>query len=478
MGEVIPLSKKALTADMKRERPFRGVYGGLDFSMSFYKGPPFKYLHSLKEHTNFVNCVRYSPDGSLFASVGSDKGIHVYTGAEGEHRAAITATPHKGSVYALAWAPDGGASKFVTASADKHLKVWDVEAGTCLQDMTLGTTVDDMQPGVAWPKLDTVVSLSLDGKLNFVNPDAGEVVRTATGHVAAANAVAVDAGTGRIVTGDIAGRVCVWSASEAGERAFTAQVVSGTGHRGKVVGVAAGGGAFASIGFDDFLRFGGIEAAAFEGEVKLAGQPRDLCVSSANAALRAVVTRAGLWVYEDAREVATLSTSYEPTCVHMVPVDGGKHAVAVGGADNKIHFYVLDGSSITEDGVCGKAFNGALSRVALSPGAKYCAGGDALREIKLFDGTPGSAHDTLKSGKWMTHTTRITGLEWSPEGDVLVSVSSDRRITWWNPEADSPIASHGLAHAHPFADVAWSHADAAGAWAIGTDGVAKWFPAP
>lgn len=42
----------------------------------FYQGPPFKMDHSNNEqHTNFINCVRFSPDGSKIATCSSDKKV-------------------------------------------------------------------------------------------------------------------------------------------------------------------------------------------------------------------------------------------------------------------------------------------------------------------------------------------------------------------------------------------------------------------
>lgn len=40
--------------------------------MNTYEGPPFKIKHASKAHSNFANCVRFSPDGERFVSVGSD----------------------------------------------------------------------------------------------------------------------------------------------------------------------------------------------------------------------------------------------------------------------------------------------------------------------------------------------------------------------------------------------------------------------
>ncbi len=84
LGDVIPMSKKVITCDMKKSRPMTAVYGGAscscscgtcarwrlrrfrlryhageDFQMQFYTGgPPFKYKRAITDHSNFVNCVR------------------------------------------------------------------------------------------------------------------------------------------------------------------------------------------------------------------------------------------------------------------------------------------------------------------------------------------------------------------------------------------------------------------------------------
>lgn len=43
-----------------------------DFGVNTYEGPPFKFKHASKAHSNFANCVRFSPDGERIVSVGSD----------------------------------------------------------------------------------------------------------------------------------------------------------------------------------------------------------------------------------------------------------------------------------------------------------------------------------------------------------------------------------------------------------------------
>lgn len=128
LGEIMPLEKKALTCAMKPNRPYRMVFGGEDFSAALYSGPPFRFACSLTEHTNFVNCIRYSPSGDVFVSVSSDRQAIIYdgecgqlsdivhtdsfmvmfAGATGEVQGKLNeADQHKGSIYHCSFSKDG-----------------------------------------------------------------------------------------------------------------------------------------------------------------------------------------------------------------------------------------------------------------------------------------------------------------------------------------------------------------------------------
>jgi WD40 repeat protein len=126
LAEIVPHTKKVITGDIKSTRPFRVAFGGEDFNVSFYSGgPPFKYTHGLKEHSNFVNCLRYAPDGSRFVSVSSDKTGVVYDGEAGTVVGKLDpAGMHAGSVYSCSWSPDS--KLLATSGADKTVKLWDM----------------------------------------------------------------------------------------------------------------------------------------------------------------------------------------------------------------------------------------------------------------------------------------------------------------------------------------------------------------
>jgi len=73
VGNLSGHTKVVLSIDIRPKRPFRLITSSEDMGVHFHEGPPFKFKSAIKTHTNFVNCIRFSPDGERFASVGSDK---------------------------------------------------------------------------------------------------------------------------------------------------------------------------------------------------------------------------------------------------------------------------------------------------------------------------------------------------------------------------------------------------------------------
>lgn len=153
VGEFDGHSRRVLSCAFKPTRPFRIVTCGEDFLVNFYEGPPFKFKlssrsditkHTRKkedrfsisvlfppcscvselltkffffcfvlvvvdrEHSNFVNCVRFAPDGNKFITVSSDKKGIIYDGKTCEKLGELSSEDgHRGSIYAVSWSPDG-----------------------------------------------------------------------------------------------------------------------------------------------------------------------------------------------------------------------------------------------------------------------------------------------------------------------------------------------------------------------------------
>jgi WD repeat-containing protein 1 (actin-interacting protein 1) len=469
LAEVVPHNKKAITGDLRPARPFRMATGAEDFNVQFYAGPPFKYSCGLKEHSNFVNCLRYAPDGSRFVSVSSDKTGVVYNGETGEVVGKLDPTGgHAGSIFHCAWSPDS--KLLATSGGDKTVRVWDMSAASgpykCVASATLGTRPEDMQQSVTWPSQGVVVSTSLDGTLNVFNAaDVGAgPVRRITGHQQPTVCMDLDRATGLIYTACMAGRTCVWRPVDEARTTYEATLATGEVATKKAAAIAVAGKEVAVAAWDDKLRIGDAVTGVLTATVPLGGQPKGLAVSPAAPDVRIVPTGSAVLVIKGSAVAATVAAAWGPTCVD-ISADGS--IVAVGGADKKVHVYRLSGSSLVEEGETKEA-GAAISCVAISPDGATVAAGDALREVRLYTV---ATRETLVSGRWMNHTTRVTGLKWSPSGAVIASVSTDRRLCVWDPKADQARLSIDLANPHPFVACAW--ASETDLWTLGSDGVAS-----
>ena len=69
-----------------------------------HEGPPFAYGRTLKDHSSYINKIKYNKDGAQFVSVSSDKKIHVYEGKDGVLIKTLASQEgHTGSIYSFAY---------------------------------------------------------------------------------------------------------------------------------------------------------------------------------------------------------------------------------------------------------------------------------------------------------------------------------------------------------------------------------------
>ena len=285
VGEMPGHIKRVSACAFKPNRPFRCITGGEDGQTIFFAGPPFKPDHSNKGvHTNFVNQVIYSSDGSNILSVSTDKKIQKYDGKTGLPTTSIC-NAHAGGIYGVAFKPDG--TKFATCSADKTVKIWDTEAMTC--DATISIIKDPLlrhaQVSISWTPTTGLISLSLDGTLNVLDPAAPEgPIRSIISHQVGITSMYFEVNSKNIYTGSYEGVVCSRNLENLSEtcrfKGADKNSVAGAVHTSMVTGLITCNNELLSTGWDDKLRFADITTQIYNSEVQLNGQPREMVKST------------------------------------------------------------------------------------------------------------------------------------------------------------------------------------------------------
>lgn len=425
-GECTNHSKPVLSVDYRPARPYRVITGAEDLRVNFYEGPPFKFKTSSTAHERYPNRVQYSPDGAHYISIGSDSKIIVYEGKDGEQIKQIEneqkSGGHAGAVYSMCWSPDS--KQFMTCSADKTCKIWDLESGKVVTTFTVSAkpTVDDMQMSCLWHG-EYILSLSLSGAINYwdpAKPDAPSKV--IHGHTSPITASVSDITTGRLYTGDRAGRLAVWNDGEA--TWFT-----GKGH-GKAIGcmaVSCDGSTIWTGGYDDKIMCHETKSQEFSGDsVVCGGRPVAVAASKKQADLAvAVVAQGKIVVLRGGKAVGSTDIKYKPTSVAISPDDT---EIMVGGDDKQVRFYSLDKDNVdAKEKRVVKHHLKSISQVNYSPdGATTSSSAADLRILCCDD-----KGEIKNSSDWEFHTSGVTDHKWSPDGKAVVSVANDLTIFVW-----------------------------------------------
>jgi WD40 repeat protein len=130
----------------------------------------------LPGHTDTVSSVAFTTDGKRLASASFDKTVRVWDLAS--FKPVQTLTGHSDFVYAVAFSPDG--QWLASASKDRTVKL--VETATGKSVFTLGGGEQDVLTVTISPDGKQVVSSGLEPPLNWWNPKTAERVRRQPGH--------------------------------------------------------------------------------------------------------------------------------------------------------------------------------------------------------------------------------------------------------------------------------------------------------
>lgn len=397
-------------------------------------------------HSRFVNCVRFSPDGNKLITVSSDKKCVVFDGKTGDVLKELNG--HTLGVYCASWSADN--NRVLTASADKTCKIWDTTTGECIKTFTFGNDTNDQQLGCLWQG-DTLLSINLLGEVSYLNEsDPSKPTRVVRGHNKQINAMAFDRTSKVLYTTDRDGILYQWDITTGIATPF-----SGSAHSNQISSIKINGDQILTSAMDDSIKVSKISSHTYGDSIKV-DSPAQGVASGPDFVVAASMNT--VYLVKGGKVVKTVPAPWEATCIATNGTE-----VAVGGKkDNKIHVFKVSGDSLTESHTLD-GHRGSITDLSYSPCNKFLVSGCANREVNVWDGKT-----QLTSG-WVNHTARVNALSWSPDSKHIATAGLDSQIFIWTI-GQSPIQIRN-AHLGGVNDIAWSSDNQI--ISVGNDGAIK-----
>ncbi|GAA5956594.1 hypothetical protein JCM21900_003614 [Sporobolomyces salmonicolor] len=454
VGEISGHSKAVNAVAIRPGRPFKAVTGSDDFSVCFLPGVPFKYASTSRRHSRFVQSLDYAPDGSLFVSAGSDGQVFLYDGLTGEDKSALCdgEAAHAKGVFAASFAKDG--KTVATSSADRSVKLWDVEAGKVVQKWTFeGDDLLQQQVGNVWAGA-SLVSLSFSGDLSILDPRSSTPSRTLHGHQNPISALAVTPSHDTFLTGDSSGRVLATSAAHG-----VVSPVKGNGHQGLVVDIVPSTeGEFVSAAYDDTMKqLGPSEFKA--ASLPTGAQPQALS-SSSRAGLVFLATTSELQVLHNGSKASAVPLASPALSLSSNP---SGTAVAVGTDDSKVLVFSISSPSSSPPQLRQTIeLRAPATALAYAPNENDHGGtqqhlvavGLATGKVPLYDAHTGEVVHTRWAGAG-----RAQCLVWNEAGTHLAVASLDESVSVYSVDKPSVVVSIKNVHRGGVNSIVWAGPD-------------------
>ncbi|GMT36944.1 hypothetical protein PFISCL1PPCAC_28241 [Pristionchus fissidentatus] len=464
-GNLSGQSRPMSSIDFRPTRPYRLVSGSEDNTVALFEGPPFKFKTTFHEHSRFVHVVKYSPDGSTFASAGADGKVVLFEGTDGTKQGelvddACKGAAHSGGVFGLAWSPCG--QKIATSSGDKSVKIWNVASRTLEKTIPFGNAVEDQQLAIVW-SASSLISVALSGYLNFIDPELGQVSKSVHGHNKPITSMAVSKDKSFFCTADFEGNITRWDLASGESKRLSPLL-----HKAQITGMSiTSNGSLLSVGWDDTFQVSDNISANIDSirpnSTKLSSQPLGLAASADGSVAFAGCLK-GVAIFSGGKHLSDHALNFPVTCISY---NEAKKLVAVGGQDSKVHIYSFNNAALLEVKVL--SHSAPIVSLAFSDGGEFLAATDGARKVVPYAVDKDFAVASDKD--WTFHSGRVTCVAWAPGARYLATGSIDTNIIVWDLQksGEHPIIFKG--HFSCINQIAWL--DGSNLISAGQDSVIK-----
>jgi WD40 repeat protein/pimeloyl-ACP methyl ester carboxylesterase len=333
---------------------------------------------------------------------------------------------HSGQVNSVAVLPGGG--RFISASYDATLKLWDLETGGVIQTLESHSYHNDQATSVAvFPDGKRAISASSNGILKLWDLDMATKSQTSESHSDEVNAVTVLPDGKRAISASSDKTLKLWNL-------VTGEVIQTLeGHSGRVnsVAVLPDGNRAISASDDKTLKLWNLNT----GEVKTLKGHSDRINSVAvlpdgNRAISASDDKTlKLWNLNTG-EVKTLKGHSDR--INSVAVLPDEQAISASG-DKTLKLWNLDTGEVIETLEGDSAW---VKSLAVLPGGKRVISTPHGRMLKLWDLETGKVIQILEGHSDWSHSAAVL-----PDGKRAISASSDQTLKLWDLETGEVIAN-------------------------------------
>lgn len=391
-----------------------------------HSGAEFK---TLEGHTGWVFTVEFSPDGRYVISGSQDGTARVWDVLSGNEL--ITLAGHIGGVGEVSISPDG--SLVVTSGEDGTARIWDITAEGSRDWLTLAGHDDVVLEAAISPNGNRIATASWDGTAKVWNLNSGELLLTLKEHKDQLGGVAFSPDGSLVATASYDGTARIWDAIS-GEGLVTLR-----GHEGFVTGVA-----FSPNG--KLLATGGLDGIARLWNIKT-GEELRLLMGHEDWVFRVAFSPDG----------AQLATASWDGTAKLWDAASGKELLTLSG-----HY-------------------GAVTGVSYSPDGEYIVTSsfDATVRIWKLDEVLDLPNDSESQPLQILigHTGIVWGATFSPDGHTIASASFDNTVKLWDWMMGKEVLTLSAPSPIAFANVAFS-SDGRILAASGGDGTVRMFLLP